>query len=95
MGKNIKKQGANLTLKIMLTSILPIILIGTMAYFAMNQVRDYVADSLVQKMMKIATHDLSMAFSGGATSTQEKQNKEYSDDEEEMYLAISRLQWMR
>lgn len=81
MGKNIKKQGANLTLKIMLTSILPIILIGTMAYFAMNQVRDYVADSLVQKMMKIATHDLSMAFSGGATSTQEKQNKEYSDDE--------------
>jgi len=68
-------------LKIMLTSILPIILIGVMAYAAMNQVRDYVADSLVQKMMKIATHDLSMAFSGGATSTQENQNKEYSDEE--------------
>ena len=65
----------------MLTSILPIILIGVMAYAAMNQVRDYVADSLVQKMMKIATHDLSMAFSGGATSTQENQNKEYSDEE--------------
>jgi len=81
MEKNIKKQGANLTLKIMLTSILPIILIGVMAYAAMNQVRDYVADSLVQKMMKIATHDLSMAFSGGATSTQENQNKEYSDEE--------------
>lgn len=81
MGKNIKKQGANLTLKIMLTSILPIILIGVMAYAAMNQVRDYVADSLVQKMMKIATHDLSMAFSGGATSTQQNQNKEYSDEE--------------
>lgn len=83
MGKNIKKQGANLTLKIMLTSILPIILIGVMAYAAMNQVRDYVADSLVQKMMKIATHDLSMAFSGGATSAQaeENQNKEYSDEE--------------
>ncbi len=83
MGKNIKKQGANLTLKIMLTSILPIILIGVMAYASMNQVRDYVADSLVQKMMKIATHDLSMAFSGGSTSAQaeEKQNKEYSDDE--------------
>ncbi|MBE5897845.1 MAG: methyl-accepting chemotaxis protein [Lachnospiraceae bacterium] len=68
-------------MKIMLTSILPIILIGVMAYAAMNQVRDYVADSLVQKMMKIATHDLSMAFSGGATSTQENQNKEYSDEE--------------
>jgi methyl-accepting chemotaxis protein len=83
MGKNIKKQGANLTLKIMLTSILPIILIGVMAYASMNQVRDYVADSLVQKMMKIAAHDLSMAFSGGSTSAQaeEKQNKEYSDDE--------------
>ena len=81
MEKNIKKQGANLTLKIMLTSILPIILIGVMAYAAMNQVRDYVADSLVQKMMKIATHDLSMAFSGGATSTQDNQNKEYSDEE--------------
>lgn len=83
MRKNIKKQGANLTLKIMLTSILPIILIGVMAYAAMNQVRDYVADSLVQKMMKIATHDLGMAFSGGATSTQkeENQNKEYSDEE--------------
>ena len=81
MEKNIKKQGANLTLKIMLTSILPIILIGVMAYAAMNQVRDYVADSLVQKMMKIATHDLSMAFSGGAASTQDNQNKEYSDEE--------------
>lgn len=83
MGKNIKKQGANLTLKIMLTSILPIILIGTMAYVAMNQVRDYVADSLVQKMMKIATHDLGMAFSGGATSaqTEENQDKEYTDEE--------------
>ena len=83
MEKNIKKQGANLTLKIMLTSILPIILIGTMAYVAMNQVRDYVADSLVQKMMKIATHDLGMAFSGGATSaqTEENQDKEYTDEE--------------
>ncbi|MBQ2089540.1 MAG: methyl-accepting chemotaxis protein [Lachnospiraceae bacterium] len=83
MGKNIKKQGANLTLKIMLTSILPIILIGVMAYAAMNQVRDYVADSLVQKMMKIATHDLGMAFSGGATSaqTEENQDKEYTDEE--------------
>jgi hypothetical protein len=83
MEKNIKKQGANLTLKIMLTSILPIILIGVMAYAAMNQVRDYVADSLVQKMMKIAAHDLSMAFSGGSTSTQaqENQNKEYTEEE--------------
>ncbi|MBO6155095.1 MAG: hypothetical protein J6O60_06615 [Lachnospiraceae bacterium] len=81
MEKNIKKQGANLTLKIMLTSILPIILIGVLAYAAMNQVRDYVADSLVQKMMKIAAHDLSMAFSGGATSAQDNQNKEYSEEE--------------
>ncbi|MCR5355322.1 MAG: hypothetical protein K6E43_07035 [Lachnospiraceae bacterium] len=82
MGKNIKKQGANLTLKIMLTSILPIILIGAMAYASMNQVRDYVADSLVQKMMKIAAHDLSMAFSGGSASQAENNGeKEYSDEE--------------
>lgn len=82
MEKNIKKQGANLTLKIMLTSILPIILIGTMAYVAMNQVRDYVADSMVQKMLKISSHDLSMAFSGGSsTKAQENSDKEYSDEE--------------
>ncbi|MCR5144705.1 MAG: methyl-accepting chemotaxis protein [Lachnospiraceae bacterium] len=78
MKDNNKKKGAGLTVKIMMLSIVPIILSGAIAYASLTEIRDQVAESLVSKMMEIATDDLSMAFTGGSG---QKQSTGQSDEE--------------
>ncbi len=76
MGKGVSKPRGNLTVEIMSVSILPMLIIGMMIFVAMYQVRDYVAESLVQKLIKIANHDLSTAFSEVGTANDTENNSD-------------------